>query len=88
MPSLWNVRGLYISDSALRKAARYEAYPGEKLISDAIGTEEESGYEFIGIHGSPKRVNTETRWNFLSVMSTRMALLRLACTKEEAFMTL
>ena len=57
----------------------------KKLISDAIGTEKEAGYEFIGIHGSPKK--SEYR-NFPLVMSTRMALLRLACTKEEAFMTL
>ena len=55
----------------------------KKLISDAIGTEEESGYVEV-----LKRANTEIRWNFPSVMSTRMAHSRLACTKEEAFMTL
>lgn len=83
MPSLWNVRGCTYQTVPYEKQLDMKLTQVKKLISDAIGTEEESGYEFIGIHGSPKRVNTETRWNFPSVMSTRMALLRLACTKRK-----
>ena len=36
----------------------------KKLISDAIGTEEESGYEFIGIHGSPKKSEYRNKMEF------------------------
>lgn len=36
----------------------------KKLISDAIGTEKESGYEFIGIHGSPKKSEYRNKMEF------------------------
>lgn len=36
----------------------------KKLISDAIGTEEESGYGFIGIHGSPKKSEYRNKMEF------------------------
>ena len=36
----------------------------KKLISDAIGTEKESGYEFIGIHGSPKKTEYRNKMEF------------------------
>ena len=36
----------------------------KKLISDAIGTEKEAGYEFIGIHGSPKKSEYRNKMEF------------------------
>ncbi len=36
----------------------------KKLISDAIGSEEESGYEFIGIYGSPKKSEYRNKMEF------------------------
>ena len=36
----------------------------KKLISDAIGTEEEAGYKFIGIHGSPKKSEYRNKMEF------------------------
>ena len=36
----------------------------KKLISDAIGTEKEAGYEFIGIHGSPKKTEYRNKMEF------------------------
>ena len=36
----------------------------KKLISDAIGTEKEVGYEFIGIHGSPKKSEYRNKMEF------------------------
>jgi len=36
----------------------------KKLISDAIGSEKEAGYEFIGIHGSPKKSEYRNKMEF------------------------
>ena len=36
----------------------------KKLISDVIGTEKEAGYEFIGIHGSPKKSEYRNKMEF------------------------
>lgn len=36
----------------------------KKLISDAIGTEKEAGYEFIGIYGSPKKSEYRNKMEF------------------------
>ena len=36
----------------------------KKLISDAIGTKKEAGYEFIGIHGSPKKSEYRNKMEF------------------------
>lgn len=36
----------------------------KKLISDAIGAEKEAGYEFIGIHGSPKKSEYRNKMEF------------------------
>lgn len=36
----------------------------KKLISDAIGTEKEAGYEFVGIHGSPKKSEYRNKMEF------------------------
>ncbi len=53
-------------------------------LLNSVLTRQEKEWKFEGI----KKWATAIRWNFLLAMNLKMALLLLACIKEEAFMIL
>ena len=57
----------------------------KKLISDAIGTEKESGYEFIGIHGSPKKSEYRNKMEFSFGDEYKDGPLALGMHKRRSF---